>query len=110
MDLALQVKLLLIFKALIEVASVALIGQGLVALFAGVERDKNVIYQVFKIVTRPAVKLARWLTPVKIVRDSHLPLVAFFICAWLWVGCIIGVTYVCGQAGLSVAQCTGKSV
>lgn len=109
MDLATQVKLFLIAKALIEVAGVALIGQGVVALFAGANRDKNVIYGLFRIITLPAVKLARLLTPVKLVRDSHLPLVAFFICFWLWVACVLGVAYVCGSAGLNVAQCTGKS-
>jgi len=109
MDLALQVKLFLIAKALIEVAGVALLGQGIVALFAGVDREKNFIYQLFRIITLPAVKLARWLTPRKYVRESHLPLVAFFLCFWLWVAAVLGVAYVCGQSGLSVAQCTGKS-
>jgi hypothetical protein len=109
MDLALQVKLLIILKALIEVAGVALIGQGIVALFAGAGRDKNIVYLMFKTITTPAVKVARWITPAKLVRDSHLPLVAFFICFWLWVGVILSIAYVCGSAGLTVAQCTGKS-
>ena len=108
MDLALQVKLLIICKALIEVAGVALIGQGVVALFAGASRDKNVIYVLFRTITLPAVKLARLLTPARLVRDTHLPLVAFFICFWLWVGVVLSVAYVCGSAGLTVAQCTGK--
>lgn len=108
MDLATQVKLLLVVKALIEVAGVALIGQGLVALFAGVNREKNIVYGIFRIITLPAVKLARLLTPVRYVRDTHLPLVAFFICFWLWVAVVLSVAYVCGSAGLSVSQCTGK--
>jgi hypothetical protein len=109
MDLALQVKLLLILKALVEVAAVALIGQGMVALFSGVNREKNIVYVIFRIITTPAVKLARLLTPRKYIRDSHLPLVAFFICFWLWIALVLGIAYVCGSAGFSVAQCTGKS-
>jgi hypothetical protein len=109
MDLTTQVKLLLVAKALVEVAGVALVGQGLVALFAGANRDKNIVYGIFRIITLPAVKLARLLTPARYVRDTHLPLVAFFICFWLWVVLVLSVAYVCGSAGLSVAQCTGKT-
>lgn len=109
MDLATQIKLLLIAKALIEVAGVALIGQGMVALFAGANRDKNIVYGIFRIVTLPAVKLARLLTPVRYVRDAHLPLVAFFLCFWIWVSIVLAVAYLCGSAGLTVSQCTGKT-
>ena len=109
MELALQIKLLIILKALIEVAAVALIGRGLVALFAGANRDKNPIYLLFATVTLPAIKLARWISPAKLVRDTHVPLVAFFLCFWLWVIVVVLIAYSCGQAGLSIAQCTGKS-
>lgn len=108
MDLALQVKLLIIFKALVEVAAIALLGRGLVALFAGAKRDQNVIYVVFRIITQPVVKLARWLTPRRLVREAHLPLVAFFLCAWIWLMLLFAIAYTCGGAGLSIAQCTGK--
>lgn len=109
MDIALQIKLLIICKALVEIAAVALIGRGIVALFAGANRDRNVIYVVFKIITQPAVKLARLITPAKLVRDTHLPMVAFFISFWVWVMLLFAIAHSCGQAGLNVAQCTGKA-
>lgn len=109
MDAALAVKILLIVKALVEIAAVALFGQGVVALFAGANRDKNVIYLVFKSITMPATWLARVLTPRKLVREAHLPLAAFFICFWLWVALILGIAYACSHVGLPLAQCTGKS-
>ncbi|MBL8518685.1 MAG: hypothetical protein JNM76_17100 [Betaproteobacteria bacterium] len=109
MELATQIKFLLIAKAIVEVAGVALIGQGMVALLAGANRDKNIVYGIFRVITLPAVRLARVLTPRRYVRDTHLPLVAFFICFWLWVALVLGVAYVCGSAGLNVSQCTGKT-
>lgn len=109
MDTGLVVKLLLIAKALIEIAGVALLGQGIVALFAGAGRETNPVYQFFKIITRPATWLARVLTPRKLVRDSHLPLVAFIILFWLWIAAMLGVAYTCSSAGLTITQCTGKS-
>jgi hypothetical protein len=81
--------LFIILKALTEVALLALLGQGLVALFSGANRDKNVVYQIFKIVTGPPVKLTRLITPRFIV-DTHVPFVAFFLLFWLWVGFTYG--------------------
>jgi hypothetical protein len=109
MEVGLTVKLLLIVKAIAEIAFFALIGQGIVALFAGADREKNVVYQIFKIITFPITWLARVLTPRKLVRETHLPLAAFFICFWIWLGAIFGMSYTCAQAGIPLKQCVGKS-
>ena len=81
-----QTELLLlgVLRALVEVALLALLGQGLLALLAGGRRDSNPIYMLFKIVTRPAIVAARWITP-KLVLDKHIPFVAFFVLFWLWI-------------------------
>jgi len=82
----LQTELLLlgVLRALVEVALLALLGQGLLALLAGARRDTNPIYMLFKIVTKPAIVAARWITP-KLVIDKHIPFVAFFVLFWLWI-------------------------
>jgi hypothetical protein len=82
----LQTELLLlgVLRALVEVALLALLGQGLLALLAGARRDTNPIYMLFKIVTKPAVVAARWITP-KLVIDKHIPFVAFFLLFWVWI-------------------------
>jgi hypothetical protein len=82
----LQTELLLlgVLRALVEVALLALLGQGLLALLAGARRDTNPIYMIFKIVTKPAIVAARWITP-KLVIDKHIPFVAFFLLFWLWI-------------------------
>lgn len=76
--------LLSALRALIEVALLALLGQGAVALLAGARRQANPVYRLFAIVTRPALRLARLIAP-KAVIDKHLPLVAFFLLFWLWI-------------------------
>jgi hypothetical protein len=71
-------------RALVEVALLALLGQGILALLAGARRSTNPIYRLFQIVTDPVIKLVRYLTP-KFVADRHLPLAAFFLLFWLWI-------------------------
>lgn len=78
----LELLLIRILLALVQVGLLSLIGQGLLALLAGARRDSNPIYMVFKIVTRPLVRAARLVTP-SFVLDKHIPFVAFFLLFWL---------------------------
>ncbi|WP_291994260.1 hypothetical protein [Candidatus Accumulibacter sp. ACC003] len=73
-----------ILRALIEVALFALLGQGAVALLAGARRASNPIYLLFTTVTRPVIRVTRWLAP-KLIVDRHLPWLAFFVTFWLWI-------------------------
>lgn len=73
-----------VVRALVEVALMALLGQGLLALLAGASRGTNPIYRLFAIVTAPVLKAVRFVTP-KVVVDRHLPFVAFFVLFWLWI-------------------------
>jgi uncharacterized protein YggT (Ycf19 family) len=76
--------ILSILRALTEVALLALLGQGAVALLAGARRHTNPIYQLFAVVTKPVIRAARFITP-KPILDKHVPLVAFFLLFWLWI-------------------------
>lgn len=87
-------------RALVEVALLALIGQALVAVLAGSRRDTNPIYRLFKIITDPAVRLARRITP-RIVLDKHLPFVAFFLLFWIWILLAYVKRVLCGIDGLA---------
>ena len=71
-------QLIIILKAINEIALLALLGQGIVFLFAGAKRDTNPIYFIFKTITSPVMKLARLITP-RIVIDQHIGWVALFI-------------------------------
>ncbi len=78
-------ELIVILKALTEVAGVALFGQGLLWVLAGAKRDQNIVYGIFKTLTSPVMKVTRAITP-RVVLDQHVGLVAFFLLAVLWVG------------------------
>ncbi len=94
-----ELYLLSIARALVEVAGLALLGQGILALLAGKYRDQNVFYRLFKIVTGPVVRLVRRVTPRMII-DAHIPFVTFFILTWLWIGLAMVKRAVCAAQGL----------
>ncbi len=80
-----ELYILSVLRALVEVSLLFLLGQGLLALIAGSRRHTNNIYQLFIIITRPLLWVARKITPPQI-DGKYLPLVAFFILFWLWIG------------------------
>lgn len=76
-------EVIVILKALTEVAGLAMFGQGVLWLVAGAKRDKNIFYGLFKTLTSPVMKVTRVITP-RIVVDQHLGLVAFFLLMVIW--------------------------
>jgi hypothetical protein len=78
-------EIIVVLKALTEVAGVAMFGQGVLWVVAGAKRDQNPFYGIFKTVTSPVMKFTRWITP-RIVLDRHLWLVALFLLVVLWIG------------------------
>lgn len=85
--------LLRICKILLEVGWLALVGQGLLALFAGRGRENNFVYVLLHTVTAPLTTAARWLTP-RIVADAHMGLVAFLLVSVLWVLTTAGIVHI----------------
>jgi len=81
--------LLRALKAVVEVAGFAYLGQGLVAVFSGANRERNVIFQVFRIVTGPVTRATRFLMP-KFIPDRHIPFIAFGLLLWVWIFLIVG--------------------
>jgi hypothetical protein len=88
-----------VFRALVEVAGMFLLGQGLLYLLAGARRESNMIYQLFQIVTRPVIRLVRLITP-RIIVDRHIPVVAFFLLFWLWIVLAYVRRIICDANGL----------
>lgn len=87
-------------KALVEVAGMALIGQGLIGLVSGKSKQDNFVYRIFMVVTSPIYKLARAISP-KFIADAHLGLASFFILFWLWIGLVYAKGYVCQVQNLA---------
>ena len=77
-------EIIVILKALTEVAGVAFLGQGVLWVIAGAKRDQNMVYNLFKTVTSPVMQLTRAITP-RIIIDAHIGLVAFFLLLVIWV-------------------------
>ena len=89
-------------KLVAEIAIMALLGQGLLAILAGRKRDSNFFYQVFQVMTGPFLKGTRLITP-RIVLDRHVPLVAFLLLAFTWLFATATRIQMCVQIG--VEQC-----
>ena len=79
-----MLRLVVVLKTLLEVAGMALIGQGVLYLLAGGGREQNFFYRVLKLVGSPAVYVTRLITPRRLVADAHITLGAFFLVAGLW--------------------------
>jgi hypothetical protein len=82
--MTLDLLLVTIAKALVELAGLFIVGQGFLYALAGEKRESNLFYQIFKIVTRPVYRVVRAITP-RVVDDRHVPWVALMILFWLWV-------------------------
>ena len=72
------ISLISIARMLVEIAGMSLIAQGVLFLFAGERRGENVVYQFFRIVTRPAILATRFFVPKRVV-DRRIPFITFFL-------------------------------
>ena len=95
-----ELLLIVIAKALAELAGLFLLGRGLLYLLAGHKRDTNLFYQVMCVVTNPVIRFTRMITP-KVVIDAHIPYVAFLLIAWIWVIVVFWIIpEVCGSGSV----------
>ena len=92
-----------IVKLLAEIALLALLGQGVLALLAGAKREQNLFYQMLQIMTRPFVAGARLITP-KLVIDRHLPIVTFLLLFFVWLAATITKISMCVQIGVELCK------
>ncbi len=103
----LNLQIILVLKALTEIAGVAFLGQGVLWLIAGAKREENVVYRLFKVLTSPVTRLTRAITP-RIIIDQHIGLVAFFFLMVLWIVLLVFKAKVCielGYPAVTVAGC-----
>jgi hypothetical protein len=89
-------------KALVEIAGMALLAQGLIGVLAGKSRDGNFVYRLLQVVTAPLTKTVRYITP-KFVPDAHIGLATFFLLFWMWVALIYAKSWVCNAQQLACA-------
>lgn len=92
-----------IFKLVAEIALLALLGQGVLALLAGAKREQNIFYQLLQVVTRPFVAGTRMITP-KVVIDRHVPFVAALLLLFVWLAATITKISICVQIGVEACK------
>lgn len=80
--------LVLILKAIVEVALFGYAGQAILYILAGNRRHNNFIYQTLRLLTRPMEKAVRFISP-RIILDQHIPLATFFLMTAIWLMLII---------------------
>jgi hypothetical protein len=85
--MALELLLLVIVKALAELAFMFFLGRGALYILAGHRREGNIFYGVLRVVTDPIIRAARFLTP-RMVVDAHIPFVAVLLVAWIWLAIV----------------------
>lgn len=90
-------------KLIAEIALLALLGQWLLGLLAGAKRDKNLFYQILQIIGKPFVVVARYVS-TRFVVERHLPLVAFLLLAFVWLGVTILKIQTCLQIGMELCR------
>ena len=96
MDPALQI--ILILKALTEIAGVAFLGQGVLWVLAGASRENNMIYRLFRTLTSPVTRVTRLITP-RVILDQHVALVSFFLLMVLWLALTAFKIRTCNELG-----------
>jgi len=93
MTLSLLYTCVVVLKAISEVAGLALLGQGVLAILAGAAREANVFYRVLSVMTSPVRSATRWLVP-RFVLDRHIGFAAFALVAMLWIVLYVAKVYV----------------
>jgi hypothetical protein len=86
------------FKAIIEVALFAFIGQGILYILAGAKRDSNFVFTLLKMITAPMTSVVRFVSP-RIVLDQHIPLATFLFLSTLWIALTVAKLRIFMQAG-----------
>jgi hypothetical protein len=90
-----------ITKLIAEIALLALLGQWLLGLLAGAGKEGNPFYRILQTIGSPFVSLARLVSP-RVVLDRHMPLVAFLMVWFLWLGATFYRIKTCLQIGVNL--------
>jgi uncharacterized protein YggT (Ycf19 family) len=102
LSVPIELFLLSVLRALIEVAGWFLIGRGVLYVLAGGRRERNPVYKLFQLLTGPVIKLTRAITP-RVVMDRHVPFVALVLLFWIWVALGLVKRHLCALHQLACA-------
>lgn len=94
-----MLQVLNILQLLLYIGLLALAGQALLYILAGQKRDSNLIYQLFQILNRPWLAIARLISPAR-VDPRHHGWVAFFVTAALYIAVTLAKIEHCVSVGM----------
>jgi hypothetical protein len=94
---------LVIVKLVAEIALMALLGRWVLGLLAGQKREQNLFYQILDIMARPFVWSARRIAP-RMILDRHVPLVAFCLVGFTWLGVTLWRIQICVEMGVHLCR------
>jgi hypothetical protein len=76
--------LVVIVKSLAELSAMFILGQGILYVLAAKNRETNLFYQLFRVITKPLYAATRFITP-RAILDRHIPYVTLILLFWIWV-------------------------
>ncbi len=94
---------LVLVKLVAEIALMCLLGRWVLGLLAGARRDQNLFYQLLDMSVRPFVAAARFISP-RAVLDRHVPLVAFLLLGFTWLGATVWRIQICVEIGVHLCR------
>jgi hypothetical protein len=86
--------IIVLLKALVEVAALSLLAQGMLRILVGRYYQQNFAYRLFQVIASPAVAFARIVSP-RFIAQQYLGLIAFLLLFWVWLALIYAKSYVC---------------
>jgi hypothetical protein len=95
--------LVVILKSLAELGAMFILGQGVLYVLAARNRETNMFYQLFRVITRPLYAAARFVTP-RAILDRHIPYVTLFLLFWIWVFATYTKIDMCRSGGVQCEQ------
>ena len=90
-------------QLVLYIGILGLIGQGILYVIAGNNRDNNLFYQLIGMVNKPWTYIARLISP-KQIPDSKVPFVAFCITGVLYMAVTIAKIEHCISVGVKTCQ------
>ena len=70
-------------KGCVELLAMIYLGRALLFIVAAAARENNLVFRLFKRVTRPIDRLVRCIAP-RFIPDRHVPFLSFILLVLLW--------------------------
>lgn len=107
LELSTSLFLLRLGKLVLEIALLALVGQGIATVLiraAGQDPATNVFHRILRTISSPFTWLVRKITP-PFIADRHVPVAAFALLLVVYVAVLFSIADTCIRHGLAVAEC-----